>query len=367
MHVALVFNQKSDSENADPDGQRGSYLDAEAEWDSPDTIHAVADALSTEHEVTLIEADEEAFGTLRALRPDLVFNIAEGRNGAGREAQIPAILEMLDIPYTGSDPVTLGICLDKSRTKEILAYHGIPTPRFIVVEKAEEINGQAFLPAVAKPLWEGSSKGITDDCLVHDAAALRRKVAQLARRYRQPVLVEEYLPGREFTAAVLGNGAGARVLPLVEMDFSALPAGANPMYSYEAKWVWDDPEKPIEVHRCPAEMDDGLRQAVEDVVKMAFRTLRCRDWARIDVRLDGEGAPNILELNPLPGILPDPKEHSCFPAAARAAGMSYTEMILGVVNEACRRCGLARGYRTRRQRPRRSPSDYASYRGVSRG
>ncbi|NOZ19458.1 MAG: D-alanine--D-alanine ligase [Planctomycetes bacterium] len=341
MHIALLFNQKSDPDNADPDDQHGACLGAEAEWDSPDTILAVADALATEHQVTRIEADDNAFESLRKLRPDLVFNIAEGRHGAGREAQVPALLEMLDIPYTGSDPVTLGICLDKSRAKEILAYHGIPTARFAVVESAHELNGQVSLPAIAKPLWEGSSKGITDDCLLRDRDALRWKVGEMVERYRQPVLVEEYLPGREFTAALLGNGPDARVLPLVEMDFSVLPAGANPIYSYEAKWVWDDPSDPMPVHQCPAEVDEGLQKAVEDTARRAFRVLRCRDWARIDLRLSGDGVPNVIEINPLPGILPNPEDHSCFPAASRAAGISYAEMVLAVVREACRRYGIA--------------------------
>lgn len=348
MHVGLVFNQKSSEESPppadlDPDGSIASG-DAEAEWDSPETIRAVADAISTRHDVTLIEANQDAYEKLRTTRPDIVFNMAEGRSGGSRELQIPAILEMLDIPYTGSDPVTLGICLDKSRTKEVLLARGVATPPFVVCERPCELNGQIKPPAVVKPLWEGSSKGISDDCLAKDYAAIRRKGASIMERYRQPVIIEKFLPGREFTVALLGNGAGVRVLPLIEMDFSVLPAGANPLYSYEAKWTWDVPERPLDLFTCPAKVDARLKAAIEKVVKDAYRVLRCRDWSRIDVRLDERGVPNIIEVNPLPGILPRPEENSCFPKAARAAGLSYTQLVLSVLDNACDRYHLkARG------------------------
>jgi D-alanine-D-alanine ligase len=345
MNIALCFNLRRQSadvvEGALPSLPVSPAEDLYAEWDDIDTIHAVRDALALRHHVTLIEADTRAFEQFRDLRPDMVFNIAEGLNGASREAQIPSMLDMLDIPYTGSDPLTLGNCLDKRRAKEILSYHKVPTPRFAVVDSLREIPSRLRFPLIVKPILEGSSKGVTDKALVHDRKALRSQVNWALETYRQPVMIEEFLPGREFTAALLGNGPSSRMLPVVEIDFSALPAGVNPIYSYEAKWLWDREERPLSIFSCPAPLEPFLYNAIEEVCKKAFQVMGCRDWCRIDVRLDSSGQPNIIELNPLPGILPRPEQNSCFPKAARAAGLSYAELILGVADAAMARYNLA--------------------------
>lgn len=357
MRVALAYNAKPSERGAiraarpelllgeeeEPPslGAEGSD-DLYAEWDAADTILALASALESRYEVTLVEALEDFPLRIRAARPDLVFNIAEGFHGASREAQVPGILEMLGIPYTGSDPLTLCICLDKARTKELLAYRGVSTPAFAVVEEHAEIGAatEIPLPAMVKPLFEGSSKGIRDDQLVRDRKSLEDRVRRVLSSYRQPALVEAFLPGREFTVAVLGNGAGLRVLPPVEIRFDVFPPGANPIYSWEAKWVWDRPEAPLQVFECPARLSEADRLSIEDLCRRAARVLRLRDWARLDVRLDAEGVPNILEVNPLPGILPNPADNSCYPKAARAAGMDYRAMILAVAQAACQRLGL---------------------------
>src|SRR5258706_392960 len=181
------------------------------------------------------------------------------------------------------------------------------------------------LPLFVKPVHEGSSKGITDSNLCRDHDQLFRQTEFLLENYRQPVLVEEFLPGKEFTCAVLGNGAEATVLPLVAMNFESLPEGALPIYSFDAKFVWDRPENPLDIFQCPARITRELQASIERVTLDAFRVLGCRDWARIDVRLDASGKPNVLEVNPLPGILPDPADNSCLPKAARAAGIGYEE------------------------------------------
>jgi len=348
MHVALTFNlrqesvQEVDQPPAEPPSEPPSPVndDLYAEWDDIHTIRAVETALATQHQVSLVEADLDAFETLRKLRPDLVFNIAEGLLGNSREAQIPAILDMLGIPYTGSDPVTLGICLDKRRTKEILACHGVPTPRFAVVHSPGEIPARLRYPLMVKPILEGSSKGVTDKSLVQDRRGLRRQVEWVLDTYRQPALIEEFLPGREFTVALLGNGEELRALPIVEINFGSLPEGVNPIYSFEAKWLWDREEDPLQIFSCPAPLEPLLKKQIEEICKRAFRVLGCRDWCRIDVRLDSRGLPNIIELNPLPGILPRPEQNSCFPKAARAAGLSYEQMILSVAEAASKRHGL---------------------------
>lgn len=313
-----------------------------AEWDSFETIDAIRVALSEVHEVSLIEADEQAYTKLLTERPDLVFNIAEGLYGVSREAQIPAMLDMLKIPYVGSDPLTLALCLDKSRAKEILAFHHIPTPKFLVVSKLSDLERfTQEMPCIVKPLHEGSSKGITNSSLVKNQSDLRREVSVVLKRYEEPALIETYLNGREFTVAMLGNGDDVRILPIVEIKFDTLPENVNPIYSYEAKWIWDRPEAPLDIFECPANISIQLRNEIEAICRRAYSVLRCRDWCRIDVRLDSQGKPNILELNPLPGILPDPKANSCFPKAARAAGISYNELIQTVLDIALKRHGIA--------------------------
>lgn len=339
MHIALSHNVR-DGSDADDEPPEPSAVDPYAEWDDIDTIRAVESALAFCHRVTLVNADLDAFTAFRRLQPDLVFNIAEGLNGASREAQIPAMLDMLAIPYTGSDPVTLGNCLDKRRTKEILGFHRISTPRFAVVDSPDRLPAFPGYPLIVKPAFEGSSKGVTDRALVRDRAALIRQVRWVQETCGQSVLVEEFLPGREFTVALLGNGANVQVLPIVEINFGSLPAGVSPIYSWEAKWLWDREEAPLSIFTCPARIEPLLRRRIEKICRQAFLLMGCRDWCRIDVRLDRRGLPAIIELNPLPGILPRPEQNSCFPKAARAAGFSYEEMILAVVDHACRRLDL---------------------------
>ena len=314
-----------------------------AEWDDRETIDAVADALSAVGSVVHLEATPEFPDRLHRERPDIVFNMAEGRGGKNRESFVPAICEFFDVPYSGSDPLTLSLCLDKSRTKEILAYYGVPTPAFTVVDSAEDL--EALSPALSyplfvKPIHEGSSKGITERNLCATAADLHAQVGMLLESYEQPVLVEEFLPGAEFTCAVLGNGSRARVLPIVGFNFDALPVGALPVYGFEAKWVWDRPDAPLDIFECPANVPLSLRRAIESTTLRAYRALGCRDWSRIDLRLDAQGVPHVIEVNPLPGILPDPAANSCFPKAARAAGLSYDQLIRSCLSAAAERYGL---------------------------
>jgi D-alanine-D-alanine ligase len=316
--------------------------DTYAEWDSEATILAVKAALEEQHSVTMIEATEYAPQRLLEVQPDIVFNIAEGLRGPSREAQIPALLEMLGIPYTGSDPVTLALCLDKARAKEILSFHQIPTADFHVIESLDDLKLRSIaFPSIVKPLHEGSSKGILNNSVVRTKEELAAEVQRVLSDYKEAALVEKFLPGREFTVALLGNGPHVRTFPIVEIRFDKLPDGVNPLYSYEAKWVWDQLEHPIEMYDCPARIDADLERRIRETCVRAFNVLRCRDWCRIDLRLDEHGIPNIMELNPLPGILPDPDDHSSYPMAARAAGYSYNAMLQAVLDEAIVRNGLA--------------------------
>ena len=341
MKVGLTFNMKR-GEGEEAQEPPGSIrTDAQAEWDEPETIEAVRLALAERHEVIPIDAGADAHSRLSSTRPDIVFNIAEGSSGPCREGYIPSILEHLQIPYTASDPLTLNICLDKSRTKEILSYYGLPTSRFRVVRDHNFSFNSLHYPLMVKPLHEGSSIGIRNDSLVRTHQEMRERVSWLLNYYKEPALVEEFLPGREFTVAILGNGQDARVLPIVEILFDSLPQGVNPIYSYEAKWIWDQSSNPLKIFECPARLDAELRSEIESACLQAYSVLRCRDWCRVDVRLDSDLHPHIIELNPLPGILPRPEDNSCFPKSARAAGISYNQLINGVLDIACKRYGLS--------------------------
>lgn len=352
MRVGFTYNMRrtaASAEDTDPpefppspaSGVEG--VDNFAEWDDENVVRDLRETIGKYHDVIPIEADLNAFEKLRKYRPDIVFNIAEGFTGVSRESVIPAMLEMLGIPYTGSDPLTLGMCLDKGRAKEILGYHRLPTAKFAVL-KSWPLNGQLRhfdYPMFVKPLFEGSSKGIWTDSVIEDSKALRPTVEKVWNTYSQPAIVEEFLPGREFTVALLGNGASLRVLPIVEIAFEALPQGAKPIYGWEAKWLWDSPDHELEIYKCPADLDEELRNKIETICKKAYNYLGCRDLCRIDVRLDANGEPNILELNPLPGLIKDPTVHSCFPKAAYSAGMTFDDLILAILDEACKRQGVS--------------------------
>ena len=345
--IGFAYNQKPEptvglvsatSSEPRPEEEPPSIDDAYAEWDSAETIDAVASALSLYGDVIRLEATEEFPERLRAERPDIVFNIAEGLRGTNREGHIPAICEFFDVAYSGSDPFTLSLCLHKARTKDVLTVNGIPNAAFVLIDSEASLDmwlraprsaalASPNAPLFLKPVQEGSSKGITERNLVRDDDELEAQARFLLSAYAQPVIAEAFLPGAEFTCGVLGNGDGARVLPLVGMNFSSLPDGALPIYGYEAKWIWDTPDDPLDIFECPARIDARLQSAIEDVVLRAYRVLGCRDWSRIDVRLDAAGVPNIVEVNPLPGILPNPEDNSCLPKAARAAGIGYDELI----------------------------------------
>ncbi len=342
MRLGLAYNQRPDVVTSKSDGALAHPDDAATpdvyvEWDEPETIAAVAEALGPFGDVVLLEAVGDFPSRLAGAGVDLLFNMAEGLTGASREAQVPAIAEFLGVPYTGSDPVTLGIALHKARTKELLAHRKIPTAPFVLVESEADLpllRSPSLYPVFLKPVWEGSSKGVNEDSFATSPKVAERRALAMLHRYRQPVLAESYLPGEEFTVAILGNGPEARCFPLIRYRFDELPGQPLPIMGYEAKWVWDTPDAALEVLECPAAVPQGLAQRLEATGLAAFRALACRDWARIDLRLDAGRTPNVVEVNPLPGIIPNPADNSCFPRAAAAVGMSYDELIQSVVRTA---------------------------------
>ncbi len=302
-----------------------------AEWDDPRTIETIRGALAKRSSVVLLDAQHLTKQTLQKHHLDFVFNIAEGYCGALREAEIPALLDALGIPYTGSGPETLGICQDKARTKQILGINGVPTARYALFEP-HRFKAWSLFPAIVKPNWEGSSKGILDSSIVCNGMELQREVNRIWSQYDQPALVEEFLEGREFTVGLLGNKQDIEVLPIVEICLECLPASAKRIYSYQAKWVWDRPENPLPILRCPADVAAAEAEHIARLAKQTYKILNCRDWCRIDFRMDGAGRIFVLEVNPLPGVLPDPQDNSCLPLAARTAGMTYEDLILRVLD-----------------------------------
>lgn len=249
---------------------------------------------------------------------------------------------MLNIPYSGSDPLTLSICLDKARTKEILSYYKIPNAKFLVVNQFEQLKDTDLeFPLIVKPIAEGSSKGIYSSSFASNQKELQSEVERILVEYNQPVLVEEFLSGREFTTAIIGNNGDAEVLPIIEISYNDFPNGFVPIYSYEAKWILDTREKPLNIFNCPANINPVLESSIKEIALKTYNVLRCRDWSRIDIRLDKNNVPNIIEVNPLPGILPNPEDNSCFPKAARTYGLNYTEMINKVLYIAAKRYSLA--------------------------
>ncbi|NIM49817.1 MAG: D-alanine--D-alanine ligase [Gemmatimonadales bacterium] len=300
----------------------------------------MGDALRVFGEVVFLEAVNGFPQRLRDAEVDFLFNMAEGTSGASRESHVPAIAEFLGIPYLGSDPLTLALALHKGRAKEIFAQRGVPTPPSVLIESEADLpalDQVASYPLFLKPVWEGSSKGIAEASHVTTPDEARERVRHLLATYEQPVLAETYLAGEEFTAAILGNGADADALPIIRFRFGVLPDGALPIMGYEAKWLWDQPDADFEVLECPAQVSAGLTASLRETALAAYHVLGCRDWARVDLRLDAAGIPHVLEVNPLPGLMPDPVAHSCFPCAATAAGMTYDELIQTVTRIAWRR------------------------------
>jgi D-alanine-D-alanine ligase len=300
-----------------------------AEFDSVATITAIEGALqSLGHATERIGNGLALAGQLaRGKRWDLVFNIAEGLYGRSREAQVPALLEMYGVPYTFSDPLVCALTLDKAMTKRVIASAGLHTPAFAVVTSLNDVDTlDLAFPLFAKPLAEGTGKGVDESSRVDSPSALKKVCARLLERFAEPVLVEEYLPGREFTTAILGTGHEARVLGTIE--FTIRPDAPAQDYSYEVK---EQCEQCVDYFPMP---QDPLRDQVEDLALRAYRVLECRDTGRIDIRLDVHGRPAFIEINPLPGLHPT---HSDLPMIATQEGMAYKELIHRIVGSALAR------------------------------
>lgn len=306
----------------------GYDRDEVAELDSPVTVEAVKAALLSQgHDVELIGG---AGPLVRALadgrRWDLVFNFAEGMLGLAREAQVPALLDAWDIPYTFSGPEVLALSLHKGWTNAVLRAHDVPTADFRIVNSMDEVdNIDLPFPLFVKPVAEGSSKGVSDKSLVRDRQALRGICEHVLRTYRQPALVETFLPGREFTVGILGSGRECRVLGVMEVLATA--RGDACAYTYANKQEWRE--------RALYELaTDGPAEQAAEVARAAWQALGCMDAGRVDVRLDERGEARFIEVNPLAGLNP---ESSDLPILCGKIGLEYAELIRGIMDSAMRR------------------------------
>ena len=302
-----------------------------AEFDRPDTIDALESALrELDHEPDRIGNARQLVERLaRGDRWDLVLNIAEGLHGVAREAQVPAILDVYGIPYTFSDPLVMSLCLHKGLAKTVARAAGVATPDFAVIDRLEDVALVDLpFPLFAKPLAEGTGKGIGPSSRLDDRPALEAVCADLLARYRQPVLAETYLSGRELTVGVVGTGPKARVLGTLEIVL--LPGAEPEAYSYKNKEFC---EELVEYRLVRAEDDEEVRQA-EALGLKAYQVLGCRDAGRIDLRSDAAGRPHFLEANPLSGLHP---MHSDLPMLCTHLGIRYTALINEIVESAGKR------------------------------
>ena len=329
MKIALTYNLKKKDAT--------KPLDYFSEFDSQETISAISCALKKRgHSVDLVDVEQpNLFSYFRKNRVDMVFNIAEGKCGKFRESEIPAILDYLDIPYTGSNTFSLALALNKALTKKILKAEDIPTPHFQVFSRGdEELDPDLKFPLIVKPNCEGSAKGINKSNVVNSKDELAEKVKETIKLYRQEALVEQFIDGRELTVGILENGK-TTVLPILEIDFSTCSNSGEYFYSWRMKEYQGNTELGlVPTFHCPARLDKETETSVKEVALRTHRAVGCLDISRTDIRLDKDNIPYVLEINPLPGL--DPKE-SNFPLMAYAAGMKYEDLIEAILISASER------------------------------
>ena len=326
MIVGVTYDLRSDyvPHGDDP-------ADANAEFDAPGTIELLVGAIrSAGHEVVPIGNVERLLRRLDDLQVDLVFNIAEGRGGRNRESQIPMLLELRGIPYVGADALALGISLDKVVAKQIFLAAGIPTPRSFQIADVHALTEVPFpFPLIVKPRHEGSSKSLSEKSLVHSREALVAQADWLIRTYRQPALVEEFIHGTEFTVAVIGNEP-PEAQPVVQVQIDGRTDLGDLFYTY-SRII-----SPALDYVCPARVPPVLERRLQTLAIRAYCAIECRDFGRVDFRVDAQGRPFVLEINPLPSLAAE----DVFMVLARHLGVPYEAMIHRILQAAITRCHL---------------------------
>jgi len=328
LRVGVTYNLKKDFSQ-----RENQPIDLLEEFDAEETIDAIREVLESDgHEVIKLGGNAGLIDRLRQTSIDIVFNIAEGIQGRNREAHIPALLEFLNIPYTGSDPLSLSLTLDKSMAKRVVMSEGIPTPRFKKVRRMEDLTGlDLSYPLFVKLCDEGSSKGVRLDSKVLDEPSLGEKTKWLLENYGSPILVEEFVTGPEFTVGILGN-ENPSVLGVMQIEIRGMAPG-EAIYSLEIKREWEERV----VYHCPPPIDPPLLDRIQEVALRSYCVLDCRDVSRVDVRVGKDGIPYFLEINPLPGLSP---VYGDLPIMARRMGWSYAQLVKTIFHHALKRCGL---------------------------
>jgi D-alanine-D-alanine ligase len=327
MRIGLAYDLKESValESSSPE-------DALEEYDSAATVELIARSLESQgHSVVMLGGGQDFLHNIINEPVDFVFNIAEGRgNFRSREAQVPSVLEMLGIPYSGSDPQCLAICLDKPVTKKLVAADGISTPRWLAIADKEEllqISWDGFpLPAIIKPAYEGSSKGIRLTSLAYSVSQAQAEAQRILESYRQPVMVEEFIDGDEVTVGIVGN-LPPRVLGMMRI----LPKRKDEHFVYSLE-VKRDYLNLVE-YECPARLEEKVLEKIEFSSLKVFKALGCRDFARLDFRVSPEGTPCFLEINPLPGL----GAYSDLVIMAVKMGWTHQELISAVLGAALER------------------------------
>jgi D-alanine-D-alanine ligase len=327
LRVGITYNLKKDFSQ-----RENQPIDFLEEFDSEETIDAIRKVLEGEgHEVIKLGGDTGLIDRLREASVDIVFNIAEGLQGRNREAHIPALLEFLNIPYTGSDPLTLSLTLDKAMAKRMVISENIPTPRFLKVERMEDLDGLDLrYPLFIKLCYEGSSKGVRLDSKILDPSSLEEKARGLLNTYGSPLLVEEFVKGPEFTVGILGN-EDPFVLGVMQIEIKGRPPEES-IYSLEIKREWEEKVR----YHCPPSIDPSLLKKIEEVALRSYRALGCRDVSRVDIRVGEDNLPYFLEVNPLPGLSPI---YGDLVIMARSMGWDYAQLVDTIFHQALKRYG----------------------------
>ncbi len=329
LRVLVAYNEVDEGGSGDPDRISEEAVKEEAE--------AVYEALRRLGHLPAYLPVREVRGALAEVqrsKPDVIINLCEGyRGNAHHELAVAGLWELLGVPYTGNPPLTLGMAQNKVVAKRLFGAAGIRTPAYRIMS-APPGDGELGLrfPVIAKPSQEDASLGISQDSVVHELGRLQEVVHLLLEKYRQPVLVEEFVDGREFNVSVL-DGAPPVVLPLSEIDYSAVPAGTPRIASYEAKWLPEHPLYRSTPPICPAQVDARLQGRLEKTAVHVFQLMGGRDYGRVDMRVDEAGSVFVLEFNPNPDISPE----AGFARALRAAGIAFEEFVERLLTYALQR------------------------------
>lgn len=330
LHILIAYNEpirKSDREL--------DYISEAAVKDEADIVYQVI--LKSGHVPIYLAVKnlDQVLSKIDRVQPDLIFNLCEGFQGkTHHEMFIAGVWELLGIRYTGNTPLTLGLAQDKVLSKELFQSRGIPTPKFQVYSATPQETNLAY-PLIAKPSREDASLGIKHgDAILHDFESLKNRVGELLKKYRQPILVEEFIQGREFNISVLGN-TPPKVIAISEISFADLDDQTPHITSYEAKWLPDHPLYQKTPAICPAQISSDLQKRLEELALRVYDVLNGRDYGRVDTRVDAEGNIFVLEYNPNPDISPD----AGFVKALKAAGIKYKEFVEFLINEALKREG----------------------------